>query len=182
MVREAAAPSIARIGKTMTAHPTIRVVLIGHTDDREAKQFAAGGDEIEMEGEPADAKPQPPAEPDLAALSADLSRARRGGEAGDRRQGHPRAADRRAGPRRRGAGLRQRPPARPAGQPARRDQALRPAVVGPEVAGQKPGRLSGPFEAGAAPTTGDSASYASEIRSASIGRLAVASGSAASAA
>jgi outer membrane protein OmpA-like peptidoglycan-associated protein len=75
LVREAAAPSIARIVKTMTAHPTIRVVLIGHTDDREAKQFAGGGDEIEMEGEPADAK-QPPAAPDLAALSADLSRAR----------------------------------------------------------------------------------------------------------
>ena len=76
LVRDAAAASIARIVKTMNAHPTIRVVLIGHTDDREAKQFAAGGDEIEMEGEPADAKPKAPAESDIAALSADLSRAR----------------------------------------------------------------------------------------------------------
>src|ERR1700704_4505502 len=62
VVRDSALPSIRKIAKTMTAHPSIRVVLIGHTDDREAKQFAepvAGG---------------PP--PDLAALSADLSRAR----------------------------------------------------------------------------------------------------------
>ncbi len=68
-VREAAQPSIVKIAKIMTAHPTIRVVLIGHTDDREAKQFASGG--IEVEGEPS-----PPQPPDLAALSADLSRAR----------------------------------------------------------------------------------------------------------
>jgi outer membrane protein OmpA-like peptidoglycan-associated protein len=45
----------------MTAHASIRVVLIGHTDDREAKQFAAGDP-----GQPAD----------LEALSADLARAR----------------------------------------------------------------------------------------------------------
>ncbi|HSK03653.1 MAG TPA: OmpA family protein, partial [Kofleriaceae bacterium] len=72
MVREAARPSIARIAKVMAAHPSIRVVLIGHTDDREAKQFATG-DGIEIEGEPAGA---PPPAPDVAALSADLSRAR----------------------------------------------------------------------------------------------------------
>jgi outer membrane protein OmpA-like peptidoglycan-associated protein len=46
----------------MLAHPTIRVVLIGHTDDREAKQFATP-----VAGQPA---------PDLVALSVDLSRAR----------------------------------------------------------------------------------------------------------
>lgn len=58
-VRDSAQASIAKIVATMTQHPTIRVVLIGHTDDREAKQFANAG-------EPAD----------LATLSTDLSRAR----------------------------------------------------------------------------------------------------------
>jgi outer membrane protein OmpA-like peptidoglycan-associated protein len=68
MVRDAARPSIAKIAKIMTAHPSIRVVLIGHTDDREAQQFAAAA---------ADGPPPPPGPPpDLAALSADLSRAR----------------------------------------------------------------------------------------------------------
>lgn len=76
LVRDSAAPSLARIVKVMTAHPSIRVVLIGHTDDREARQFAAGDEiELEGEGEPAEPKPaEPPA--DIAALSADLSRAR----------------------------------------------------------------------------------------------------------
>ena len=63
VVRESALASIHKIVKTMVAHPSIRVVLIGHTDDREARQFA----------EPVTAG-QPP--PDFAALSADLSRAR----------------------------------------------------------------------------------------------------------
>jgi len=62
VVRESALPSIRKIAKLMTGQPTIRVVLIGHTDDREAKQFAT----VEK-GQPA---------PDLGALSADLSRAR----------------------------------------------------------------------------------------------------------
>jgi OmpA-OmpF porin, OOP family len=62
VVRGAALPSIRRIAKTMTEQPSIRVVLIGHTDDREARQFAStGGD-------------QPPA--DLEALAMDLARAR----------------------------------------------------------------------------------------------------------
>jgi outer membrane protein OmpA-like peptidoglycan-associated protein len=63
-VVDAALGSIGRIAKIMTSHPSIRVVLIGHTDDREANQFA-----IEEPGQPAP-------EADLAALSADLSRAR----------------------------------------------------------------------------------------------------------
>src|SRR5689334_14817835 len=63
-VRDAAKASLAKISKVMFAHPTIRVVLIGHTDDREAKQFAT----------PGAGAGQPPQ--DLAALSADLSRAR----------------------------------------------------------------------------------------------------------
>ena len=59
VVRESALPNIRKIVKLMTAHPTIRVVLIGHTDDREAKQFAEKGQQV-----------------DLEALAADLSRAR----------------------------------------------------------------------------------------------------------
>ncbi|HET9627842.1 MAG TPA: OmpA family protein, partial [Kofleriaceae bacterium] len=58
-VRDSAKPAIQRIAKTMAAHPSIRVVLIGHTDDTEAKQFA-------QPGQPADND----------ALSADLARAR----------------------------------------------------------------------------------------------------------
>jgi OOP family OmpA-OmpF porin len=62
-VRDGALPSLRKIARTMVLHPSIRVVLIGHTDDREARQFAA-----------APAADGPPA--DLEALSADLSRAR----------------------------------------------------------------------------------------------------------
>ena len=59
VVRDSALLSVRKIARTMTAHPNIRVVLIGHTDDREAKQL---GDP----GQPAD----------LDALAGDLSRAR----------------------------------------------------------------------------------------------------------
>lgn len=62
LVRDSAQKSIDKIAKIMITHPSIRVVLIGHTDDHEAQQFAT-----EVEGE---------APPDLAALSSDLSRAR----------------------------------------------------------------------------------------------------------
>jgi OOP family OmpA-OmpF porin len=60
VVHDSALASVKKIAKTMAAHPTIRVVLIGHTDDIEAKQFAAGGQQ----------------QVDLESLSADLSRAR----------------------------------------------------------------------------------------------------------
>lgn len=62
VVRDSAMANIATIARTMAAHPSIKVVLIGHTDDREANQFA----EV-IEG-------QPP--PDLVALASDLARAR----------------------------------------------------------------------------------------------------------
>lgn len=62
VVRESAKPSIKKIATLMQAHPSIRVVLIGHTDDREAKKFAAAG--------------APPSDDELVALAADLSRAR----------------------------------------------------------------------------------------------------------
>ncbi len=61
-VRASAEPSLDKIATVMKAHLGIKVVLIGHTDDQEAKQFATP-----EPGQPA---------PDLAALSADLSRAR----------------------------------------------------------------------------------------------------------
>ncbi len=62
VVRDSAQPNIQRIAKTMAAYPTIKVVLIGHTDDREANQFATV-----VEGGPP---------PDFAQLALDLSRAR----------------------------------------------------------------------------------------------------------
>jgi outer membrane protein OmpA-like peptidoglycan-associated protein len=62
VVRDSALPELRKIARTMSKHPTIRVVLIGHTDDREAKQFAT-----------ADTGQSPS---DLEGLSADLSRAR----------------------------------------------------------------------------------------------------------
>jgi OmpA-OmpF porin, OOP family len=61
VVRDSALPAVKKIAATMRQYPHIRVVLIGHTDDREAKQFATG-----EPGQPAD----------LETLSADLSRAR----------------------------------------------------------------------------------------------------------
>lgn len=61
-VRDSAQPNILKIAKTMAAYPTIKVVLIGHTDDKEANQFATLG---------GGAPPE-----DLAELAVDLSRAR----------------------------------------------------------------------------------------------------------
>ncbi len=62
-VRESAKPNLEKIAKLMAAFPSIKVLLIGHTDDREANQFAT----TPKEGEPP---------PDLAQLAIDLSRAR----------------------------------------------------------------------------------------------------------
>jgi len=62
VVHDSALPGVRKIAKLMTTYRSIRVVLIGHTDDREAKQFAT----------PENGQPVP----DLDALSADLSRAR----------------------------------------------------------------------------------------------------------
>jgi outer membrane protein OmpA-like peptidoglycan-associated protein len=60
VVRNSAMPNIKKIAATMTAHPSIRVVLVGYADDREAKQFA----------NPASA------DQDITELAVDLSRAR----------------------------------------------------------------------------------------------------------
>ena len=62
VVRDSAQPSIQKIAKLMTTYPSIKVVLVGHTDDREANQFATPGEN----GEPAD----------TAQLAIDLARAR----------------------------------------------------------------------------------------------------------
>jgi outer membrane protein OmpA-like peptidoglycan-associated protein len=61
VVRNSAMANIKKIAATMSAHPSIRVVLVGHTDDREAKQFA----------EPVDGQA-----PDVAAVAIDLAKAR----------------------------------------------------------------------------------------------------------
>lgn len=64
VVRDSALRNLRKIAKTMSAYPSIRVVLIGHTDDREATQFSTS---VPPEGQ---------APPDLEALSADLAHAR----------------------------------------------------------------------------------------------------------
>jgi outer membrane protein OmpA-like peptidoglycan-associated protein len=61
-VRDSARPHIQKIAKVMTDHPSIRVVLVGHTDDQEAKAFATP-----VEG-------QPP--PDVGAIAVQLSHGR----------------------------------------------------------------------------------------------------------
>ncbi|MBL9015253.1 MAG: OmpA family protein [Myxococcales bacterium] len=63
-VRDSAQANLQRIAKIMAAHPSIKVVLIGHTDAEEAKQFV----EAPKEGE------APP--PDLEQVALDLSKAR----------------------------------------------------------------------------------------------------------
>jgi outer membrane protein OmpA-like peptidoglycan-associated protein len=63
-VRDSAQKSVERIAKVMLAQPSIKIVLVGHTDDREAKAFI----EPAAEGQPAP--------PDLETVSTDLARAR----------------------------------------------------------------------------------------------------------
>ena len=62
-VRDSALSHIRKIAKVLLAQPSVKIVLVGHTDDREAKQFAPP------------AKPGAP-EPDYASLATDLARAR----------------------------------------------------------------------------------------------------------
>ncbi len=58
VVRDSAQPAMKKIAEMLAKYPSVKIVLIGHTDDREAKQFAT------------------PDSSDIAALSADLARAR----------------------------------------------------------------------------------------------------------
>lgn len=62
-VRDSAQKSITNLAKVMTDHPSIKVVLVGHTDDREAKAFVTPPE-----------KDQPP--PDVEQIAVDLARAR----------------------------------------------------------------------------------------------------------
>ncbi len=62
-VRDSAQPALKKIAKIMADHPSIKVVLIGHTDNQEAKAFA-----------PPPEPGQPPA--DIEALATELSHGR----------------------------------------------------------------------------------------------------------
>ncbi|HUS27646.1 MAG TPA: OmpA family protein [Kofleriaceae bacterium] len=63
VVRDSAQKNMAAIAKVMAANPSLKIVLVGHTDDREAKAFA----ETPKEGEPP---------PDIDSIATDLARAR----------------------------------------------------------------------------------------------------------
>jgi outer membrane protein OmpA-like peptidoglycan-associated protein len=62
-VHDSAQASLAKIAKVMQAHPTLTIVLVGHTDNQEAKQLA-----------PPAEKGAPP--PDVAQIAIDLAKAR----------------------------------------------------------------------------------------------------------
>ncbi|HEY1814100.1 MAG TPA: OmpA family protein [Kofleriaceae bacterium] len=62
-VRDSAEPAIKKIAKVMSDHPGVKIVLVGHTDDREAKAFATPP-----------AEGQPP--PDVDALATELAHGR----------------------------------------------------------------------------------------------------------
>jgi outer membrane protein OmpA-like peptidoglycan-associated protein len=62
-VRPTAQKAIEALAKTMLAQPTVKIVLIGHTDDREAKAFVTPPK-----------KGEPPV--DVASIATDVSRAR----------------------------------------------------------------------------------------------------------
>jgi outer membrane protein OmpA-like peptidoglycan-associated protein len=63
VVRDSAQKVMQKIAKVLAANPSVKIVLVGHTDDREAKAFA----EAPKEGEPP---------PDIASIATDLARAR----------------------------------------------------------------------------------------------------------
>jgi outer membrane protein OmpA-like peptidoglycan-associated protein len=48
-VRDSAKRSLENIKKVMDAHPSLKIVLVGHTDDQEAKAFAEPGKPVDME-------------------------------------------------------------------------------------------------------------------------------------
>jgi outer membrane protein OmpA-like peptidoglycan-associated protein len=62
-VHDSAQASIAKIAKVMQQYPNIRIVLVGHTDNQEAKQLASPPE-----------KGQPPA--DVSTVAVDLSKGR----------------------------------------------------------------------------------------------------------
>jgi outer membrane protein OmpA-like peptidoglycan-associated protein len=48
-VRDSAQKSLENIKKVMDAHPSLKIVLVGHTDDQEAKAFAEPGKPVDMD-------------------------------------------------------------------------------------------------------------------------------------
>jgi len=48
-VRDSAKKSLENIKKVMDAHPSLKIVLVGHTDDQEAKAFAEPGKPVDMD-------------------------------------------------------------------------------------------------------------------------------------
>jgi outer membrane protein OmpA-like peptidoglycan-associated protein len=63
VVRDSAQKYMAKIAKVLADNPSVKIVLVGHTDDREAKAFV----QPPAEGQP---------EPDIASIATDLARAR----------------------------------------------------------------------------------------------------------
>jgi len=63
VVRDSAQKYMAKIAKVLAENPSVKIVLVGHTDDREAKAFV----QPPAEGEPA---------PDISSIATDLARAR----------------------------------------------------------------------------------------------------------
>jgi outer membrane protein OmpA-like peptidoglycan-associated protein len=48
-VRDSAKKSLENIKKVMDAHPSLKIVLVGHTDNQEAKAFAEPGKPVDMD-------------------------------------------------------------------------------------------------------------------------------------
>ncbi len=63
VVRDSAQRSIQAVAKALIAQSSVKIIVVGHTDDREAKAFVTAP----AEGQPA---------PDLASIATDLARAR----------------------------------------------------------------------------------------------------------
>jgi outer membrane protein OmpA-like peptidoglycan-associated protein len=79
-VRDSALPSLQRIVTIMKAHPGIKVVLIGHTDDKEAASEPEGAADGKGSGTPNGTAAKPDAGgADLAAASEELAKARADG-------------------------------------------------------------------------------------------------------
>ena len=114
-VRDSAKKSLENIEKVMNAHPSIKVVLVGHTDDQEAKAFADARQASRVDVDSLNDRSRP--------------RARRGGAPGADRAGRAAGPHRRRRRRRRGAGRRQQLAEGPAREPARRAQAVRAALL-----------------------------------------------------
>jgi OOP family OmpA-OmpF porin len=66
-VRDSAKRSIANIAKILATQPSVKIVLVGHTDDREAQAFVQAPDPSKPDAGPA---------PDIEQVAIDLAKAR----------------------------------------------------------------------------------------------------------